>query len=251
MDLKALQENWDDFARTDPFWAVLTDPDRRRKGWNPEEFFARGVSEINSVIEYVKSLNINLKTGRVLDFGCGVGRLTQALAEYFDECYGVDISPVMIELALKYNRHGVKCRYLVNGSDDLKVFQDGFFDFVYTALTLQHMEPRYSLNYIREFARTLKPGGILIFQMPSERLPAGFALKVRELAKSLTPSFMLRLYRKMKYGSPSTMEVYYVSKEEVLALLRENKCKVVDIVENREAGPLHRSLRYCAVKSGG
>ena len=34
-----------------------------------------------------------------LDFGCGIGRLSQALAEHFDQVYGVDISPKMIELA--------------------------------------------------------------------------------------------------------------------------------------------------------
>jgi ubiquinone/menaquinone biosynthesis C-methylase UbiE len=249
MDLKALQGHWDDFARTDPLWAVLTEPDKRRNRWDAGEFFARGVSEVRSVMEYVKSLGMPLKTQRVLDFGCGVGRLTQALAEYFGECYGVDISPTMVELAGKYNRHGARCRYLVNDSDDLRVFQDGFFDFIYSVLTLQHMEPRYSLNYIREFARTLRPGGILIFQLPSERLPATLSSRMRELAKALAPAFMMRFYRKMKYGSSSTMEVYYVSREAVVALLEENNCRVIDVVEDREAGPLHRSFRYCAVKS--
>ncbi|WP_420485333.1 class I SAM-dependent methyltransferase [Iningainema tapete] len=103
-----------------------------------------------------------------LDFGCGVGRLSQAMVQYFETVHGVDISPSMLKLADKYNQHGSKCKYHLNDQDNLKLFPDNYFDFIYSKITLQHMEPQYSRRYIREFLRILAPQGLLIFQIPSQ-----------------------------------------------------------------------------------
>jgi len=67
------------------------------------EFFESGLKEINAVMRYVESLGIDVSRRRALDFGCGVGRLTQAIANYFEEVYGVDIALSMIEQATKCN----------------------------------------------------------------------------------------------------------------------------------------------------
>jgi len=102
-------------------------------------------------MRHLKELNISISTKKALDFGCGVGRLTQALAVYFDEVYGVDISPSMIELAKKYNRYPDKCFYLINEDNQLRQFQDNTFDFIYTVITFQHIEPKYTREYIKSF----------------------------------------------------------------------------------------------------
>jgi ubiquinone/menaquinone biosynthesis C-methylase UbiE len=51
---------------------------------------------------------------------------------------GVDIAPSMIELAEEMNRHGGRCRYVLNGEDNLRVFPESFFDLIYSNITLQH-----------------------------------------------------------------------------------------------------------------
>ena len=79
---------------------------------------------------------------RALDFGCGVGRLTQALADYVDHAVGVDIAPSMIELARRHNTHGSRCEYIVNDTDHLSRFADQIFDVVYTGRVLQHIAPQ-------------------------------------------------------------------------------------------------------------
>lgn len=56
-----------------------------------------GIEEINSIIKYLKGLPVEISYKRALDFGCGAGRLTQALAGYFEEVCGIDIAPSMIE----------------------------------------------------------------------------------------------------------------------------------------------------------
>jgi SAM-dependent methyltransferase len=171
MELKELQKNWHTFGKTDPLWAILTLPGKSGGKWDPEEFFATGRTEIAADLRKVKALGIRLRKGRALDFGCGVGRLTQALCRYFGECHGVDIAPSMIELARKYNRYGSHCHYHLNETDSLAAFADGTFDYIHSCIVLQHMEPRYSKNYLREFLRLLAPGGVLVFQIPSHMSP--------------------------------------------------------------------------------
>jgi SAM-dependent methyltransferase len=74
----------------------------------------------------------------------------------------------MIDLAREYNRRGDRCRFHLNPNDDLRLFEDDTFDFVYTAHVLQHMAPRFSRRYVEEFIRVLRPGGLLFFQMTTE-----------------------------------------------------------------------------------
>ncbi len=104
MNLQESQKNWDELAKADPLFIVLTYKDKQGGKWDPKEFFETGVKEVASDLAYIRSLNAELPPGRALDFGCGVGRLSQALANHFDEVQGVDISEQMIDLAQKYNR---------------------------------------------------------------------------------------------------------------------------------------------------
>jgi SAM-dependent methyltransferase len=167
MDLEELQWNWNEFGKTDPLYAILTVPSKRNNRWHVDEFFKTGETEIQSVIGYLNSLGRVTENRRALDFGCGVGRLTQALCRYYQECDGVDIAPSMISAASQFNRFGDRCRYHLNEKDDLRLFDDNQFDFMYSMIVLQHIAPPFSSNYIREFIRVLKPDGLALFQIPS------------------------------------------------------------------------------------
>jgi SAM-dependent methyltransferase len=183
--LRELQRNWDEFGRRDPLWAILTVPEKINRKWKARDFFATGEREVREVMCYVEALGVPFARRRALDFGCGVGRLTQALCLYFKESCGVDIAPSMIELAARYNRHGERCRYFVNPAGDLRLFESDSFDFVYSNIVLQHMGPEHSKNYIREFLRVLAPGGVLVFQLPSEPNPAHLPVAPEALTGAL------------------------------------------------------------------
>jgi SAM-dependent methyltransferase len=99
--------------------------------------------------------------GAALDFGCGVGRLTQPLAQRFASCVGVDISQQMIRNAESLNQYA-HCRYVAHSELRLP-FADESFSFIYSNIVLQHMPPHFSQRYLREFVRVLSPGGILVF----------------------------------------------------------------------------------------
>jgi ubiquinone/menaquinone biosynthesis C-methylase UbiE len=129
-------------------------------------------------MEYLRSLGLSpLKTDAALDFGCGVGRLTGALSQYFDKCCGVDISPTMIQLAKDFHGNNPRCSFWLNEVDDLRRFPDGYFGFIYTSITLQHIPVRYVQKYLLDLVRVLKAGGIFVFQIP-EREKRGVLRRV-------------------------------------------------------------------------
>jgi SAM-dependent methyltransferase len=167
MSLSKHKRDWDDLGRVDPLWAILTSPEQRHGKWNPDAFFARGATEIAHVMARAGELGFPRQRRAALDFGCGVGRLTRALSPYFDQCTGVDISEEMIAKARDWHRDWPKCRFVLNTEGDLRVFEGGSFDLVYSNIVLQHLPTaRLIETFIGEFIRTLTPDGLLVFQLP-------------------------------------------------------------------------------------
>lgn len=192
MYLRSLQRQWDRLARKDPLWAVLSLPDKRGGRWDEAEFFATGDRDVLELLHHAREAGFSLKRDRALDFGCGVGRLTQALCAHFERCDGVDIAPSMLALAKRYNRHPEKCQYHLNTASDLSLFADRSFSFICTSLVLQHMRPELSRSYLREFVRLLGPGGLLVFHLPTERFPASAAGAPRTAAARELPPAAFR-----------------------------------------------------------
>jgi ubiquinone/menaquinone biosynthesis C-methylase UbiE len=178
---------WEGHGKTDPLWAVLTDPRYKGGKWDAKKFYATGEKEISAVFKKLKSLRINFRKNNALDFGCGAGRLTKALAKRFSKVTGVDISEPMIAAAQKYVK-GRGIKFVINASNRLEGLKDGSADFVYAGIVLQHIPPALSSNYIKEFMRALKPGGLAVFNIPAQcRVPLAkrvrYALRIRTRVK--------------------------------------------------------------------
>jgi SAM-dependent methyltransferase len=167
--LEPIRQFWEEHARRDPLWAVLSDGAKRDGQWDTAAFFETGVTDIGSLLRELDAQRILFNHGAALDFGCGVGRLTQALAPHFARTVGVDISAGMLDLATSRNRFPDRVSYICNQAEDLGAFQDGTFDFLVSHIVLQHLPPEISVGYLREFFRVLTPGGVLVFQLPSHR----------------------------------------------------------------------------------
>ncbi|MCG2794825.1 MAG: class I SAM-dependent methyltransferase [Actinomycetia bacterium] len=245
MNIRNLRRNWDKFAQTDPLWAILSDPEKKKGGWQPDEFFKTGEINIRDLMIDVESLGIDIQKRKALDFGCGIGRLTQPLARYFDEVYGVDISRSMVELARENNGYPDRCQYFVNETDDLKIFPDNSFDLVLSLITLQHMQPRYCKNYFKEFLRVLVPQGLLVFQLPGRhRVPV-------DRAKGKVPSHLRRsLVRVRAFLLRKPLrEMYGMEKIKVIDLLERGGAEIVDVRKDRWTDESWESFTYFVVNS--
>jgi 2-polyprenyl-3-methyl-5-hydroxy-6-metoxy-1,4-benzoquinol methylase len=227
VSLRRLQRQWDRLGASDPLGAILTEG----RQWRPDEFFQTGRAEVEQLIGHLRSLGLELPTGTALDFGCGVGRVTQALAEHFQEVHGVDIAPSMIRLADQYNEHGSRVIYHLNASLDLRLFDSGSFDFVYSARTLQHMKPRYAKEYLRAFLRVLKPNALLFFQLTAVRQHdrAGPLLtRSKRIVAAVLPDPVVDAYRGVRHRR-GWMEMHGIPVDEVVGLLREQGGDVLHV----------------------
>lgn len=253
MNFKELGKCWDYLGDRDPLWAILTDPGKKGQKWREDEFFETGVAEIGSLMRYVSSVVPEIPRKKALDFGCGVGRLTQALTDHFDEVWGVDIAPSMIKSANRYNQRGNRCHYYLNEAADLTAFSDDSFDFICSFITLQHLEPQYSATYLREFVRILAPHGLLIFQLPSEiskdKRAATTSLRAKQIIKGMSPGILLSLYRRARNDLGTLIEMHAIEKDNVVKLLEDSGGHIVDISEDHRAGKEWISFQYCVTKA--
>jgi SAM-dependent methyltransferase len=186
--LPDLERRWDDGARHDAMYVILSEPEKKGQRWDPDAFFESGRKEIGVVVEYAAALGVAEKRGRALDFGCGIGRLSEALADHFEHVDGVDVSSSMVAQAREHNRHGERCEYHYNPAPDLQLFPDDRFDLVYSNVVLQHIEPDLSRSYVSELVRVLAPGGLLLFQLPSGLVPPAAGRATTASAKPLRKS---------------------------------------------------------------
>ncbi len=244
MDLEKLQQNWDQLGREDPMWAILADPDQHGNKWDREAFFATGREHVEEILGELAAAGASPRLGRALDFGCGVGRLTQALADTFAEVDGVDIAPSMIEQADRLNPDPVRIRFHLNDRDDLALLADGSVDFVLSLIVLQHIENRYKARYLHEFVRVLRPGGIAVFTVPSHA-----AWTPRGLVYRLVPNRLLNLWRKRRYGYAGVMELHGMPRAEVEGIIRSAGAEIVRVVDEPLLGTDWRSYRYTVRRS--
>jgi len=244
MSLATVKKTFEEYGRDDPLYAVLSRRGMRHDQWDPDEFFRTGVREIGEVLQYVEGLGLPLGRQQALDFGCGVGRLSQALADHFEQVVGVDIAESMVEQARQYNRRGDRVEYLVNTTDSLERLDTASFDFAYTNKTLQHIPPEPAEAYVREFFRVLRPGGVAVFQVPNGRPYRAGSLRawlynVRRLH--------LRHVWKILRGRPP-VEIHYIARERIQSIVDESGGRIIDVVDVGKRRKREKNLRYCAAK---
>lgn len=164
--LKKMRSDWDARAKENARHYVQT----AKTEWTDEEFFASGRS---TVAEQILTDMINICQGdepkqmRVLEIGCGAGRVTAALAETFGEVHAVDISGEMVAQARQALASRPNAHVYQNNGMDLSVIPAGEgFDFAFSMIVFQHIPSREVIeNYVREVHRLLKPGRLFKFQV--------------------------------------------------------------------------------------
>ena len=159
------QDSWEEKARKNPLYAVMTLPEMAASGAEPSadvlaSFYADGREKVLRWIRPWLAETDFTPEMNVLEFGCGTGRLLRALAESHEptRVYGVDVSPTMIEHARRYLPAGTNLT--VTGDDGALPFPDAHFDRIYSYAVFQHIASEAIVRKsLREIGRILKPGG--------------------------------------------------------------------------------------------
>jgi cyclopropane fatty-acyl-phospholipid synthase-like methyltransferase len=166
--LDKMRRDWDDRARENARFYVNTE----RTEWTDEEFFASGRQTVREEI-LTDMTNIcqgkDPKQMKVLEIGCGAGRVTRALAELFGEVHAVDVSGEMVAQAQASLRAFPAAHVYQNNGMDLSIVPADGFDFAFSTIVFQHIPSRDVIeNYVREVHRLLRPGALFKFQVQGD-----------------------------------------------------------------------------------
>src|SRR5437588_6237930 len=166
--LERMRRDWEERARENARHYVVTG----QREWSDEEFFRSG--EV-TVKEEILTDMINICQGkepkqmRVLEIGCGAGRITRALSGLFGEVHAVDVSGEMVSKARAALADRPNAFVYQNNGKDLAVLGDREFDFAFSTIVFQHI-PSYAVieSYVREVHRLLRPGALFKFQVQGD-----------------------------------------------------------------------------------
>jgi ubiquinone/menaquinone biosynthesis C-methylase UbiE len=166
--LEKMRSDWDARAKENARYYVSTG----KKNWTDDEFFRSGEQTVS---EEILTDMINICQGKdprqmkVLEIGCGAGRITRALAGLFGEVHAVDVSGEMVSQAKAALADRPNAYIYQNNGTDLKVIGDRVFDFAFSTIVFQHI-PSYEVieTYVREVHRLLRPGALFKFQVQGD-----------------------------------------------------------------------------------
>lgn len=214
---------WHHLGETEPYWSVITQESYLQSHFQQsrEIFYATGEQEIqllDSTLErhFIKHRSL----GRCVELGCGVGRVTGALANRYHEVIAIDISAPHLRLAEEelsmQGFSNVTYKHLTSLEQT-----EGYapIDLFYSKIVLQHNPPPVMEVLIRNLLGALSLGGIGFFQIPVFK--AGY-------------KFLLEPY--LQEDNQTNMEMHFFPQAELLKLVANAGCRVCELYEDDAIG---------------
>lgn len=176
-----VSEVWSAYGEADPFWSVLTDERWRSKNLTDEQildtFYESGESEARRLDAWLGRNGLEPRDAICAEYGCGVGRITHALARRFRRVIAFDISQPHLDAARRrLSEQGVENIEYVLVRDEADLGRLRSVDVFYSILVLQHNPPPIMADILKHAFSGLKPGGIAFFQIPTYSLHYHFSL---------------------------------------------------------------------------
>lgn len=153
---------WDRRAQEDAFFFVDNRMEYRRP--DMERFWEDGERDLDKLLS---ALGVSVEPkDRVLEIGCGVGRLTRVLSARATSVHALDVSERMLELAKQHNAGLETVEWVLGDGSTLAGIGSGSVDACVSHVVFQHIpDPEVTLSYVREMGRVLNPGGWAAFQI--------------------------------------------------------------------------------------
>jgi SAM-dependent methyltransferase len=230
--------SWEAYGRENPYYGVLTQPQflgRRLDAATLAEFFASGERHVAAVMEDVQRLAPGFAPRRVLDFGCGVGRLVIPFARRCEEVAGVDVSPAMLREAEANCRAAEVHNVELLPSDDTLSAVRKTYDLVHSFVVLQHIPVARGERIVRALLARLVEGGVgaLHFTYSTR----GAARRMVHWAQRHVPLAhnLVNLARGRRFGEP-LMQINAYSVDGVLEILHRGGCHLSLLRATSHAG---------------
>ena len=219
---------WEELAQTQPFYAVLTQERFLNENLDADaldEFFASGERDVASLFG-------DRTFNDALDFGCGAGRLTLALARRSQRVVGVDISPTMLALA---KRHSEKMSN-VDFAPTLESLRARTFDCICSLIVFQHIAVADGERLLGELLALARPGATIAIQFTFARAGGAtkrFARKVRASSKLIHRA--TQIIRREKLRIPY-MQMNEYDRERIAAIFENAHCSITRTIPTDHGG---------------
>ncbi|MCV2361769.1 class I SAM-dependent methyltransferase [Paucibacter sp. TC2R-5] len=234
---------WERWGADDPYFGVLTSPQFRQQAMTDDAravFFASGHAHVTQVLNTCRAhLVPDFAPNRVLDFGCGVGRLVIPFASVAHEVVGLDISPSMLAEAARNCHEQSAFNVELLPSDDTLSALDGDFDLVHSSIVLQHVEVSRGRILFEQLVQRIRPGGLGAMQITygwdiyadsfgqQPAKPAGPPPKLWQVLKGEIKSHLPRKTRSFASGAATSavapdpeMQMNFYNLSELMFLLQ-------------------------------
>ena len=156
--LEKMKTDWDRRAQTTPrYWVDVYH-------WRTDDEFAQAGRDVAAAIMQFLPPAPACADWRVLDLGCGVGRVMREIASQFQSVAGVDVSSEMLRHGRPWLAAAGNVSTHEGAGADLSMFPDATFDCAYSSLVVQHLPKPVFVSYAAEVNRVLKPSGRFLFQ---------------------------------------------------------------------------------------
>jgi ubiquinone/menaquinone biosynthesis C-methylase UbiE len=158
----SMRQDWDERARKDAFFYIAS----WREDWDEAAFFQSGEEDYQRLVAGVLEKRAFVpQDKKMLEIGCGVGRMTRTFAKNFQTVTAIDLSSEMLDRAQILNAAVRNITWTRGNGTDLQPLADRSVDFVFSYLVFQHLpQKELVLRYIAEMSRVLTPRGLCLFQ---------------------------------------------------------------------------------------
>ncbi len=220
--LSRIRVAWQSFGETEPHYSVLTNEVYRSNNFakNRDKFYASGFADVKRALPFLSRNMITPSTiRRVLDYGCGVGRLTVPLAKQFPFVTGIDISDKHLDYAKRHAAdQGVKNVDFMRMTDLKQLNSVNGIDFIFSLIVLQHNPPPIIAFTLRKLLGALNPSGCALFQVPT--FIRGFSFSAADYLSKPSPQ----------------MEMNAIPQRFVYDISRECGCHILEVREDGATG---------------
>jgi len=213
---------WSHLGQTKPHFSVLTQKQFLPQNLNGsiQDFWASGEAEA-AVLEQILSRHDcrQLSAMTCVEYGCGVGRVTGALARRFARVHAYDISQSHLLLAEQrieeVSAHNVELHLC----SDAALEQLCECDVFYSRIVFQHNPPPLMKQLITKALSALAQDGIAVFQIPT-----------------YSPNYRFRIMEWLEEDHPLDMQMHCLPQEIIFKIVAEANCIALEVIQDHSTG---------------
>eukprot|EP01032_Pedospumella_encystans_P008667 gene8667-10260_t len=224
-----IHQAWEYLGETDPYWSVVTQPQYHMDQFDShkDQFFKSGKYSADLFFAALRRNHVNPNLiGLCLEVGCGVGRVTNYLAQTVERVLGADISAHHLEIARDHLAKEGRSNVTLKQLTDIRSLNDlPPVDAIFSVITLQHNPPPVIAWMLRTLLGCLKPSGVAYLQIPTYR-----------------NGYLFEADRYLNTPPTKSLEMHFLPQHEIFKIVDEAGCRCLEIREDSMVGEESKML---------